>query len=138
MKIKNSKFTNSVKVIYLTESDEEYERVSKMFKIHGYAFLANSVIFIDVPSLKKDGWFKKQYLEFIESHEIAHKVLKHRDGARSSVQEAEADYLGVKLCQDKGFNAAAKVGIKHFASRNSVSFEKYDEKYGKKILNSIK
>jgi hypothetical protein len=138
VKTKNSQFTSSVKVVYLDESDEQYEKVSKLFKIHGYAFLANSVIFMDVESLKKDGWWKKEYLRFIESHEIAHKVLKHRDGKRSKVQEAQADYLGVKLCQDKDFDAAAKVGIKHFAGRNSFSFEKYEAKYGKKILNAIK
>ena len=138
MKTKNSQFTNSVKVVYLDESDEQYEKVSKLFKIHGYAFLASSVIFMDVESLKKDGWWKKEYIRFIESHEIAHKVLKHRDGKRNKAQEAQADYLGVKLCQDKGFEAAAKVGIKYFPSRNSLSFEKYDTKYGKKILNMVK
>ena len=105
MKTKNSIFSNAVKVIYLQEDDEEYSKLSKMFKIHGYAFIANSYIFVDIPSLKRDGWLKKEYLQFIESHEISHKILKHKDGKRSAVQEAEADYLGVRLCQDKGFRS---------------------------------
>ena len=138
MKTKNSIFSNAVKVIYLQEDDEEYSKLSKMFKIHGYAFIANSYIFVDIPSLKRDGWLKKEYLQFIESHEISHKILKHKDGKRSAVQEAEADYLGVRLCQDKGFRSAAKVGIKHFKDRNRISFKEYHEKFGEKIVKMIK
>ena len=137
VKIKKSIFTPSISVVYVDDSDDEYQKLSKMFKMHGYAFIANSVIFFDVVNLKKDGWFKKEYLQFIESHEIAHKVLKHRDGPRSKRQEGEADFLGIRLCQDKGLDLAANVGIKHFADRNSIAFDVYQKKYGKKVLNSV-
>jgi hypothetical protein len=137
MKITSSKFVSSVKVAYITEDDDEYKKLSKFFKMHGYAFLTNSIIFIDETSLRKDNFFKKNYLLFIESHEIAHMSLDHKSLKRNKIQEAEADYVGVLLCEDKNMNAAANVGKKYFSARNGISFSKYHEKYGESVRSQL-
>jgi len=137
MKIKPSKFASSIKVVFLSEGDEKYDTLKKFFEIHGYAFVADNHIFMDVTQLKNDGYFKKEYLQFIEAHEIAHIALGHHGNYRSKQQEAEADFVGIELCRDKGFTSASKIGIKNFKSRNKIDLNKFSEKHREKLLQSV-
>ena len=137
MKIKSSNFVSSVKIAYISEEDEKYDQLKKFFDLHGYAFITNSVIFVDVTSLKKDNFFKKNHLLFIEAHEIAHLSLSHSSTKRNKREEAEADYIGILLCKDKNMKAAAGIGKKYFSSLNGISFKQFDEKYGEELRNKI-
>jgi hypothetical protein len=137
MKVTKSKFDSSLKIVHVDADDEQYKKLKKLFDIHGFAFLTQSVIFLNKPELLNQNLYKSNYLTFIESHEVAHQVLKHNSLKRNPVHEAEADYLGVMLCLDKNFKSAANVGKKYFTQRNSISFEKYQNKYGEKILSKV-
>ena len=137
MKILKSKFDPSIQVVYINEDDERYNDLSRAFDKHGHAFLVQSTIFIDETALRSENLFDSAHLTFIESHEVAHAVLKHRSSVRNKMQEAEADYIGIMLCKKKRYSDSVKVGIKYFKSRNSISFQKFDEKYGKSLRSSI-
>jgi hypothetical protein len=137
MKTFKSRFNSFIKVVYIDRTDAEYDRVKHLFDIHGYAFLTQSVIFVNKSKLEDENLFKKSYLIFIESHEVAHYVLGHDSLKRNSKHEAEADYIGIKLCEDANFTSALNVGKKYFAQRNSISFEKYHTKYGLKLVSKL-
>ena len=47
--------------------------------------------------------------------------------------EAEADFVGILMCQKKKFTKAAKIGISHFKKRNKVSFKDYAENHLEKV-----
>lgn len=136
MEYRKSKFDNSVIVIFLEKEDEKYDSFSKKFKQHGYAFIHDKTIIIDLTTLKKLGYADKDHLIFIESHEISHKILNHKSVQRKT--ETEADYLGILLCLENGYKKSAKIGIENFKSRNNISFEKYDAKYRSKFLSFAK
>ena len=139
MKVLKSKFVPSYKVVHLTEKDQQYESLKKVFDKHGYAFLAQSTIFIDESKLKRDDMFTSGHLLFIESHEIAHAVLGHSKTHRDPTQEAEADYVGILLCKDKNDNnSAIEVGKKYFEIRNGISYKDFHVKHGKKLHDKIK
>ena len=128
----------SIQVVYVNEDDEKYKELSRIFAKHGYAFLVQSTIFIDETTLRTENLFDSAHLTFIESHEIAHAALKHNASGRNKMQEAEADYIGILLCKDKGYASSANIGKKYFKNRNAITYRKFDEKYGKFLRSSIK
>ena len=48
---------------------------------------------VDYTTLEKLGYSDKDHLTFIESHEISHKILKHKSVQRKT--ETEADYFNM-------------------------------------------
>ena len=136
MKIKKSKFDPSHILVYLQDDDEKYIEFKDKFKKHGLAFKHDRYIFFDVPELKKQGYFTDDYLTFIEAHEVAHSVLKHKQ--TSKYNEAEADYLAVLLSVDSGNTKSSKLGRREFKSRNGLSFDKFEQKHKENVLKKIK
>ena len=51
MKITKSKFDSSLKIVHVDADDEQYKKLKKLFDIHGFAFLTQSVIFLNKPEL---------------------------------------------------------------------------------------
>lgn len=133
---KKSKFDSSHLLVFLSDDDAEYPKFKEKFNIHGHAFKHDRVIFFDVTSLKEMGYFTDKHLTFIEAHEIAHSVLKHKK--TSKYNEAEADYLAVLLCKDSKYGNSANLGIDEFKSRNKISYKKFHEKYNSSVLKKIK
>ena len=128
----NSKFDKRILVILMTEDNERYDEFVPLFKEHGLAFLhERKYVFMDYTTIKKSG-YGKAHMTFIESHEVAHMKMKHNDQMNPKF-EAEADFVGVLMCQKKKFTNAAKIGISHFKKRNKVSFKDYAENHLKKI-----
>jgi hypothetical protein len=131
----NSRFDKRVLVVFLSEGHERYEEFAPLFKTHGLAFLyERKYIFMDYTSIKKHG-YGKDHITFIESHEIAHMKMKHND-QRSPKFEAEADFIGILMCQKKKLVKSAKIGISYFKKRNKISFKEYAENHLDKIKKS--
>tara|TARA_A200000113_G_C8816371_1_gene338945 strand:+ start:288 stop:710 length:423 start_codon:yes stop_codon:yes gene_type:complete len=137
MKTRNSQFISSVKLAFVEQTDEVYDKLKQHFENHGDAFLINKVIFFDVNTLKRKKQFTKAHRDFIESHEVAHIVLKHQSLVRDKKQEAEADYIGIQLCIDKNLNKSAELGINSFQSRNNIPYNKYNKNHGIRLKNKV-
>ncbi len=133
-----SKIDPKFNIFIVTPEDEEYEQFKEVFKTHGLAYtdLNSKIIIIDGEALDRQKYDSMELLHFIISHEIAHHKLKHR-GEYNKRQEAEADLLGIKLCQKYNYNASAKIGIKEFKNRNGISLEAAEELYGNRLLGLI-
>ncbi len=136
MKVRKSKFDSTHTCIFLTEADEKYDKLKPSFVKHGLAFKTDKFIFFDETELRNQGYFNKTYITFIEAHEIAHSVLKHTQTGR--LAEAEADFLAVLFCKDKGYKNSAKLGIREFKDRNQISFQKFSEKHKDSILKRVR
>lgn len=136
MKTQKSKFDSSHVLIFLEETDPEYNSFKEKFNKHGLAFKHERFIFFDVPRLKKNGYFNGVHLRFIEAHEIAHSVLKHIKSTKYN--EAEADYLAVLLCKDTGYLKSSKLGVQEFKSRNKISYQQFHKKYKEIVLKKVK
>jgi len=134
--IKKSKFDSNHTLIFLDKEDEKYSELLPAFKKHGLAFKHGNFIFFDVPSLKKNGYFGKTHLTFIEAHEIAHSVLGHTKSTRYN--EAEADFLATLLCRKRNYKKSEELGIDEFYARNNIKYSDFSNKYKEKILSKIK
>ena len=136
MEMRKSKFDPSHTCIFLTNEDEKYTDLKPAFKKHGLAFKKDRFIFFDETELRNKGYFNKEYVTFIEAHEIAHSVLKHTQTSRHV--EAEADFLAVLLCRDGNYVKSAKIGVREFKNRNKISFDNFNKKYKDSVLKKIK
>jgi len=136
MEIRKSKFDPTHTCIFLTQEDGKYADVKPAFNKHGLAFKKDKFIFFDETELRRTGYFNKDYVTFIEGHEVAHSVLKHRQTSKHA--EAEADFLSVLLCKDAKYTRSAKVGISEFTDRNGISFDVFSKKYKSSVLKKIK
>ena len=136
METKKSKFDPSHTLIFLQKADKEYAKLKSKFSEHGLAFTHNRYVFFDVPELKRQGYYTKEHLTFIEAHEVAHAVLYHTK--TSKYNEAEADFLAVLLCNDAGFKKSARLGKSEFSSRNGMSYVTFQKKYQESVLKKIK
>ena len=136
MKIRKSKFDNYHTCVFLSDTDEKYASLKPSFKKHGLAFKKDNYIFFDKTELEKKGYFKKNYIYFIEAHEVAHSVLGHEQS--TPFVEAEADLLAVLLCKDKNFKDSAKIGISEFKSRHKIDFDNFSKKYKESVLKKIR
>ena len=136
MKEIKNKFKTHHICIGVRRDDKIYDSVVSKFNKHGFAFMReDKVIFFDVDRLKDNGYYNDTVLTFIQAHEIAHSVLKHTK--YNPHVEAEADYLGILLCKDSGYNKSAKLGQSEFRTRNKISFEKFEKKYKTDILKRL-
>ena len=95
-----------------------------------------NLFFFDETELRRIGYFNKDTIVFIEAHEVAHTVLKHKQTTKHV--EAEADFLAVLLCKDANYSRSAKVGIREFRDRNGISFDVFSKKYKSSVLKKIK
>lgn len=136
MNVRKSKFDTSHTCIFLTDEDEKYADLKPAFKKHGLAFKKDRFIFFDETELRNTGYFNKDYITFIEAHEIAHTVLKHRQTSRHV--EAEADFLAVLLCKDENYTKSVKIGIREFKDRNGIAFDMFSKKYKDSVLKKVK
>ena len=136
MNVRKSKFDTSHTCIFLTDEDEKYADLKPAFKKHGLAFKKDRFIFFDETELRNTGYFNKDYITFIEAHEIAHTVLKHRQTSRHV--EAEADFLAVLLCKDGNYTKSVKIGIREFKDRNGIAFDMFSKKYKDSVLKKVK
>jgi hypothetical protein len=136
MEMRKSKFDTSHTCIFVTDEDEKYADLKPAFKKHGLAFKNDRFIFFDETELRNQGYFDKDYITFIEAHEIAHTVLKHRQTSRHV--EAEADFLAVLLCKDGNYTKSVKIGIREFKDRNGIAFGMFSKKYKDSVLKKVK
>jgi hypothetical protein len=128
----NSRFDKRVLVVFLSEDHERYAEFAPLFKAHGLAFLhEKKYIFMDYTTIKKQG-YGKDHIVFIESHEIAHLKMGHNDQMRPKF-EAEADFVGILMCQKKNLGKSAKIGTSYFKKRNKISFKDYAEDHLEKL-----
>ena len=97
MKITKSKFDSSLKIVHVDADDEQYKKLKKLFDIHGFAFLTQSVIFLNKPELLNQNIYKSNHLTFIESHEVAHQVAHLM--ASHQLQDQKADSHGITTRQ---------------------------------------
>ena len=134
--IKNKFKTHHV-CIGVKQEDKLYNSITSEFKKHGFAFMRDDkVIFFDIDRLKERGYYNDTVITFIQAHEIAHSVLKHKK--YNPQVEAEADYLGILLCKDGGYTKSAKLGQSEFRKRNKISFEKFEKQNKIYILKQLK
>ena len=86
--------------------------------------------------LKNEGLYTKPILLFIEAHEVAHSALGHTK--YNNHNEAEADFLAVKLCEGFKYHKSAKIGEREFKNRHKISFGEFEKKYGKNVFKKLK
>lgn len=135
MDSRKSKFDSSHLVVFLEEEDEQYAAMEPMFRKHGLAFKHGKTIVMDWTTIQKEGYADDSFVTFIESHELGHSVLGHK--VTKKELEAEADYIGVLLCNARKFTRSVNVGKKYFKKRNGISFEKYAEKNDKRLRQKL-
>ena len=136
MDSRKSKFDSSHLVVFVEEGDAQYDSLKPMFKKHGLGFKHDKTIVLDLTTLKKEGYADDAHITFIEAHELGHSVMGHSATKRQF--EAEADYVGILLCENRNFKKSVAVGKKYFKQRNGISFEKYAEKHDNRIRSVLK
>ncbi len=136
MDSRKSKFDSSHLVVFVEEGDEQYNKLKPMFRKHGLGFKHGKTIVLDLTTLKKEGYADDHHITFIEAHELGHALLDHSVTRKEF--EAEADYVGILLCENRNFKKSVAIGKKYFKQRNGISFEKYAEKHDKRIRSVLK
>ncbi len=121
-----SELDASIKMIITKKGDGLYSKAKHLFSLHGEAFLDidSRKIYVDGEEAEREGWTRDHYL-FVQAHEIAHLKMKHTPENRD---EPMADWYAVLLLKKKGYDDAAKLGIKQFEYRNGISFKEYHGK----------
>lgn len=136
MESRKSKFDSSHLVVFVEEGSEQYDKLKPMFRKHGLAFKHKKTIVMDLTTLKKEGYADDAHVTFIESHELAHSLMAHSTTRREF--EAEADYVGILLCDNRKFKKSVAVGKNFFKQRNGIAFKKYATENDKRIRARLK
>lgn len=136
MNSRKSKFDSSHLVVFVEKEDEQYSKLKPMFKKHGLGFKHGKTIILDLTTLKEEGYADDAHITFIEAHELGHSLMGH--SATKPQFEAEADYVGILLCENRNFKKSVAIGKKYFKQRNRISFEKYAQKNDKRIRSLLK
>ena len=110
-----SEFRSDIAVAILHKDDYRYEVMKPLFEMYGFGFAETSsgCIFIDGEvNLTKDE------LRWVEAHEVAHIILKHKMGDRNVEDEFMADVYAHRLLLDRGYIKAAELISKHSIERH--------------------
>jgi hypothetical protein len=117
-----SEFLNDVTVVVVFNEDPLYPQVKPFFDQYGFGFMApgKNLMIIDGEILVGEP-DAKDILKFIESHEVAHILLKH-DGPRNEKDEIDADLMALNLLIEKGYDKSIKILLDKFQERHGVEF----------------
>ena len=117
-----SEFLNDVTVVVVFNDDPLYSQVKGFFEEYGFGFMApgKNLMIIDGEILVGEP-DAKDILKFIESHEVAHILLKH-DGPRNEKDEIDADLMALNLLIEKGYDKSIKILLDKFQERHGVEF----------------
>jgi hypothetical protein len=117
-----SEFLNDVTVVVVFNEDPLYPQVKPFFDQYGFGFMApgKNLMIIDGEILVGEP-DAKDILKFIESHEVAHILLKH-DGPRNEKDEIDADLMSLNLLIEKGYDKSIKILLDKFQERHGVEF----------------
>jgi len=118
-----SEYLPELKILVLTNENEDYEVFEPYFEKYGYGFLIpdKELIVIDGEHLLKNP--SSELLKFIEAHEVGHVLLGH-NGPRSEEDELDADLAAYILLNSKKRYDSIKMLLKNFKTRHGVSFSK--------------
>ena len=117
-----SEFLNDVTVVVVFNDDPLYSQVKGFFEEYGFGFMVpgQNLMIIDGEILVGEP-DAKDILKFIESHEVAHIILKH-DGPRNEKDEIDADMMALNLLIEKGYDKSIKILLDKFQERHGVEF----------------
>ena len=109
-----SEFKSDVAVAILGKDDYRYEIMKPLFDICGFGFAETSsgCVFID-----GEVKLTKDELKWVEAHELAHIMLKHKK-ERNADDEIAADMFARILLLDKGYKKAAQLVEDKFEERH--------------------
>lgn len=110
-----SEFKSDVAVAILTNDDYRYGVMKPLFEQYGFGFAETSsgCVFIDGGvELTKDE------LRWVEAHEVAHILLKHKMNERNTEDEFMADVYAHKLLLENGYKKSAQLISKHSIERH--------------------
>jgi Zn-dependent peptidase ImmA (M78 family) len=109
-----SEFQSDVAVAILTKDDYRYEVMKPLFEMCGFGFADTNVgcVFID-----GEVKLTKDELKWVEAHELAHIMLKHKK-ERNPNDEIAADMFARILLLDKGYDDAAQLVEDKFEERH--------------------
>ena len=110
-----SEFKSDVAVAILTKDDYRYEVMKPLFEECGFGFAETSsgCVFID-----SEVKLTKDELRWVEAHEVAHIILKHKMGDRNTEDEFMADVYAHRLLLEKGYIKSAELISKHSIERH--------------------
>ena len=113
-----SEFRSDIAVAILGKDDWRYEVMKPLFKQCGFGFAETSsgCVFID-----GEVKLTKDELRWVEAHEAAHILLKHKK-ARNEGDEIAADMFAIILLKDKGYNKAAELVEDKFEERHKRKY----------------
>ncbi len=125
-----SEYIPEIKILVLTNENEDYEVFQPFFEKYGYGFLIpdKELIVIDGEHLVKNP--SSELLKFIEAHEIGHIILGH-NGPRSDEEELDADLAAYLLLSSKNRFDSIKLLLKNFRIRHGIGFNE-------KLLDRVK
>jgi hypothetical protein len=110
-----SEFRSDIAVAILGKDDYRYEVMKSLFEMYGFGFAETSsgCVFID-------GEMKltKDELRWVEAHEVAHIILKHKMGDRNTEDEFMADVYASRILLEMGYIKAAELISKHSIERH--------------------
>ena len=110
-----SEFKDDVAVAIVTKDDYRYEVLRPLFEQFGFGFAETSsgCVFID-----SEVKLTKDELRWVEAHEVAHIILKHKMGDRNTEDEFMADVYAHRLLLEKGYIKAAELISEHSIERH--------------------
>lgn len=117
-----SEFNKDFDVFILFPKEEDlYNKLLDIKTEDDIAFTMTDrkIILIDGEAIKK---LPNKYIKFIEAHEIAHHILKHKQGFIPD-QEKEADYLALELLKKHGYNDSAKLVVDLWKDRHGEEID---------------
>lgn len=110
-----SEFKDDVAVAILSKDDYRYEVMKPLFEQCGFGFAETSsgCVFID-----SEVKLTKDELRWVEAHEVAHIILKHKMGDRNTEDEFMADVYAHRLLLEKGYIKSAELISEHSIERH--------------------
>ena len=125
-------------IIVVSKEHPKYEEFKKFITSGKIAVTipGKPIIFVDGEKFKNMNLSDNDII-FIEAHEIAHHLLKHKF-TKDIDQEREADYGAYLLLRKHQFNIAANSVRNLFKKRQGVSFEEFEKTHGDKIKKRMK
>ena len=110
-----SEFRSDIAVAILSKDDYRYDVMKPLFEQCGFGFAETSsgCVFID-----GEVKLTKDELKWVEAHEVAHIILKHKMGDRNTEDEFMADVYASRLLLERGYGKAAELISEHSIERH--------------------
>lgn len=117
-----SEFRSDIAVAILGKDDYRYDVLKPIFDECGFGFTETSSACVFI-----DGEVKltKDELKWVEAHEVAHILLKHKKD-RNPNDEIAADMFAIILLLDKGYSKAAQLVKDKFEERHKRKYYEFN------------